>query len=59
VMHSAAGDRFHREVASEKSAEGGAVAREGRMELAAVLDSDSSCKVSISGSRGVPWPDGD
>jgi hypothetical protein len=29
------------------------------MELAAVLDSDSSYKVSISGSWGVPWPDGD
>jgi hypothetical protein len=57
VTHSAAGNRVHREVASEEGAEGAAVSREVRMELR--LDSDSFCKVSFPGSRGVPWPDGD
>jgi hypothetical protein len=61
VKHSAVGDRIHREVVDEESAGGVVVAREGRMELdyAEDLDSDSFCKVSMSGSRGVPWPDGD
>jgi hypothetical protein len=61
VKHSAVGDQIHREVVSEEGAGGVAVAREGRMELdsAEDLDSDSLCNVSISGSRGVPWPDGD
>jgi hypothetical protein len=59
VTHSAAGGRVHREVMSEEGAEGAAMSREARMELGAGLDSDSFCKVSFPGSRGVPWPNGD
>jgi hypothetical protein len=55
------GDQIHREVVAEESAGGVAVARDGRLELDSVedlVDSDSLCKLSESGSRGVPWPDG-
>jgi hypothetical protein len=47
---------------AEESAGGVVVARDGRMELVStedLVDYDSLCKMSESGSRGVPWPDGD